>query len=83
MKKLEGEIAEGLERKRKGCKQGQGRRGAGGQGKGGVGEAAGGFEMSGHCCVCGYSYDSQHEPEAVADDLPWEFEGGEETGVRD
>ncbi len=43
----------------------------------------GGFEVTGECRVCGYGYDSQHEPEEEGEDLPWEFEVVEEAEVRD
>jgi hypothetical protein len=35
--------------------------------------SAGGFEVSGKCVTCGYSYASEYGPDDAVDDLPEEY----------
>ena len=43
-----------------------------------------GFEMTGKCLTCGYSYDSEYTPSEVADDdLPGEYSRQLEAAAAD
>jgi hypothetical protein len=35
--------------------------------------SANGFEVTGKCVTCGYSYDSEYDPSEVTDDLLGEY----------
>jgi hypothetical protein len=45
--------------------------------------SASGFEVTGKCVTCGYSYDSEYDPTDVADDLQGEYSRQLEAAAAD
>jgi hypothetical protein len=44
---------------------------------------ASGFEVTGKCVTCGYSYDSEYDPSEVTDDLLGEYSRQIEAAAAD
>ncbi len=45
--------------------------------------SAGGFEVTGKCVTCGYSYDSAYDPSEITDDLLGEYSRQLEAAAAD
>lgn len=45
--------------------------------------SAGGFEVTGRCVTCGYSYDSEYDQSEVTDDLLGEYSRQLEAAAAD